>query len=64
MVKSKESKGKFNKKEYEKKTFKHQNVVFKIEEMEEIEAYLKEKGIAKNTFIRQAVMQAIGKPIN
>lgn len=63
MKKTPENNGKYNKKEYEKKTFKYQNVCFKIAEMEEIEAYCKENGIAKNTFIRQVVMKAVGKPI-
>ena len=55
---------KFNKKEYEKKKFKYQNVCFKIEEMEDIEAYCKLWGEAKNTLIRKAVMEYIGKPID
>ena len=46
---------------YEKRNFKYQNVCFKISEMEEIEAYCKLHGIAKNTLIRNAVMQLIGK---
>lgn len=54
---------KYNKKEYEKKKFKYQNVCFKIEEMEDIEAYCKLWGEAKNTLIRKAVMEYIGKPI-
>ena len=49
----------YNKKAYEQKYFKYQNVCFKIEEMEEIEAYCAEHDIAKNTLIRQAVMQHI-----
>lgn len=54
---------KYNKKEYEKKKFKYQNVCFKIEEMEDIEAHCKSYGEAKNTLIRKAVMEYIGKPI-
>ena len=50
---------KFDKKEYEKKAFKYQNVCFKMEEMKEIEAYCKENKIAKNTLIREAVMERI-----
>ena len=53
----------YNRKEYEKKKFKYQNVCFKIEEMEDIEAYCKNFGEAKNTLIRKAVMEYIGKPI-
>ena len=56
-----ENKKKNNKAEYEKKNFKYQNVCFKLSEMEEIEAYCKDNNIAKNTLIRQAVMQYIGK---
>lgn len=51
----------FDKKAYEKKKFKYQNVCFKIEEMEEIEAYCKKEKIAKNTLIRQATMEYIGR---
>ena len=56
-----EDKKPYNKTEYEKKNFKYQNVCFKIEEMQEIEAYCTENSIAKNTLIRQAVMKHIGK---
>ena len=56
-----ENKRPYNKKEYEKKNFKYQNVCFKIEEMEDIEAYCSENNIAKNTLIREAVMKHIGK---
>lgn len=52
-----------NKKEYEKKKFKYQNVCFKIEEMDDIEEFCKVHGEAKNTLIRKAVMGYIGKPI-
>ena len=51
----------FNKMAYEKKKFKYQNVCFKVEEMEEIEAYCKKEKIAKNTLIRQATMEHIGR---
>lgn len=50
-----------SKKEYEKRNFKYQNVCFKLSEMEEIETYCKENRIPKNTLIREAVMQFIGK---
>ena len=53
----------YNRKEYEKKAFKYQNVCFKIEEMDDIEAYCKDNGEAKNTLIRKAVMEYIGKSI-
>ena len=49
----------FNKKAYEQKNFKYQNVCFKIEEMDEIEEFCSENGVAKNTLIRKAVMQYI-----
>lgn len=61
MVKTPKNNGGYNKTEYEKKNFKYQNVCFKIAEMEEIEAYCTENNMAKNTLIRQAVMQYIGK---
>ena len=48
-------------KEYERKNYKRQTVLFKITEMEDIEAYCKEYNIPKNTLIRQACMQRIGK---
>ena len=54
----------YNKKEYEQKKFKYQNVCFKIEEMEDIEAYCKDNGEAKNTLIRKSVMNYIGKSID
>lgn len=62
MEKTPQNNSKRNKKEYEQKKFKYQNVCFKIEEMEEIEAYCKDFEIAKNTLIRQAVMEFIKNP--
>lgn len=62
MEKTPQNNSKRNKKEYEQKKFKYQNVCFKIEEMEEIEAYCKDFGIAKNTLIRRAVMEYIKNP--
>lgn len=50
-------------KKYNEKNFKYQTVCFKITELEDINAYCKENNIAKNTLLRQAVMQYIGKPI-
>ena len=54
---------KYNRKAYEEKAFKYQNVCFKSEEMKAIEAYCKLWGEAKNTLIRKAVMEYIGRPI-
>lgn len=53
----------YNRKEYEKKNFKYQNVCFKTSEMEDIETYCRDNGEAKNTLIRKAVMLYIGKSI-
>ena len=50
-------------KRYTEKNFKYQTVCFKIEELEAIENYCKEHGIAKNTLLREAAMNAIGKSI-
>ena len=50
-------------KKYNEKNFKYQTVCFKITELEEIDRYCKENKIPKNTLLRQAVMQYIGKPI-
>ena len=49
-------------KKYKEKNFKYQTVCFKITELEDIEAYCKENNIPKNTLLRMAAMQAIGKP--
>lgn len=51
-------------KEYEKKNYKRQTVLFKITELEDIEAYCEGKNIPKNTFFREACMNAIGKSID
>lgn len=51
-------------KRYNEKNFKYQTVCFKIEEIEEINAYCEKHGIAKNTFFREACMTAIGKSID
>ncbi len=50
-------------KKYTEKNFKYQTVCFKIEEIEAINAYCEKYGIAKNTFFREACMNAIGKSI-
>lgn len=50
-------------KEYEKKNYKRQTVVFKKAELEAVEEYCKENNIPKNTLLREAVMQYIGKSI-
>ena len=49
---------------YKKKNYKYQTVSFKIEELEDIEAYCKENNIPKNTLLRKAAMEYIGKPID
>ena len=49
-------------KKYDAKNFKYQTVLFKITELEDIETFCKENNIPKNTLIRQACMQRIGKP--
>ena len=51
-------------KKYNKANYKYQSVCMKIAELEDIEAYCKENGIAKNTLFRKAVMQYIGKSID
>lgn len=49
-------------KKYDKENYKHQTVLFKIAELEDVSEYCKENDIPKNTLIRKAVMQYIGKP--
>lgn len=49
-------------KRYDKENFKYQSVVFKITELEDIEAYCKENKIPKNTLLRKAAMKYIDKP--
>ena len=51
-------------KKYDKKNFKYQTVLFKISELEDIEAYCKENEMAKNTLFRKATMEYIGKSID
>lgn len=50
-------------KKYNAKNYKNQTVCFKIAEVEDVEKYCTENGIAKNTLFRQAVMQYIGKSL-
>lgn len=50
-------------KEYEKRNYKRQTILFKIAELEDINAYCLENNIPKNTFFRNVCMEAIGKPI-
>ena len=50
-------------KEYEKRNYKRQTILFKIEELEAINAYCAENKIPKNTFYRAVCMEAIGKSI-
>lgn len=49
---------------YKKKNYKYQTVSFKIEELEDIESFCKENNIPKNTLLRKAAMEYIGKPID
>ena len=51
-------------KRYNKENFKYQSVCFKIEELEEINAYCERYGIPKNTFFREACMTHIRKSID
>lgn len=51
-------------KRYRQKNFKYQTVSFKITELEDIEEYCKENNIPKNTLLRRAAMEYIGKSIN
>lgn len=46
-------------KEYEKRNYKRQTVLFKITELEEIDRYCTKNNIPKNTFFREACMEAI-----
>lgn len=49
-------------KKYKEKNFKYQTVCFKVEEIEAINAYCKDNDVAKNTLLRMAVMDMVGKP--
>lgn len=51
-------------KRYKEKNFKYQTVCFKITELEAIDAYCAENNIPKNTLLREAAMNAIGKSID
>lgn len=53
----------YNKKEYEKNNFKYQNVCFKLEEIEAIDAFCQANGESRNGLIRKAVMEYIENPI-
>lgn len=64
---TKKNQAEYNKearKRYTEKNFKYQTVCFKNEEIEAINDYCKENGIPKNTLLRKAVMEYIGKPID
>lgn len=50
-------------KRYKERNFKYQTVCFKKKELEDIDAYCAENNIPKNTLLRQAVMEYIGKPL-
>ena len=52
---------KIARKKYNEKNYKNQTVSFKIAELNDIEEYCKENDIPKNTLIRRAIMQYIGK---
>lgn len=49
---------------YDAKAYKRHNVKFKIAEFEEINKYCEENNIPKNTLMRKAIMEYIGKPID
>ena len=51
-------------KRYKEKNFKYQSVCFKITELKEIDEYCATYGIPKNTLLREAAMQYIGKSIH
>lgn len=48
---------------YDAAHFSRLSVKLKNEEMDALTQYCKEHGIAKNTLIRQLIMQHIGQPI-
>ena len=48
---------------YDAKAFKYYSVKFKVSEMDAIEKYCEENGIAKNTLFRKAIMEHIGQSI-
>ena len=50
-------------KEYEKRNYKRWTVLFKIAEMEDINLYCERHGVPKNTLLRRAIMDYIGKSI-
>lgn len=63
---TKKNQAQYNKearKRYNEKNYKYQTALFKIEELEALNTYCKENNIPKNTLIREAVMQRIGKSI-
>lgn len=49
-------------KAYEERNYKRASIVFKIDEMEKIDAYCKKHDMPKNTLFREAVMEYIEKP--
>lgn len=48
---------------YDAKAFRYQSVKLKVSELEYINSYCDENNIPKNTLLRKAIMQYIGKPI-
>lgn len=51
-------------KEYEKRNFKRQTILFKNEELFSIEQYCLENNVPKNTFFREACMQHLENLLN
>ena len=50
-------------KNYNENNFKYQSICFKTEEHKALDDYCKKNGIAKNTFLRETIMDAIGKSL-
>lgn len=48
---------------YDAKAFRYQSVKLKVSELEAIDRYCEENGVAKNTLLRKAIMEYIGQPI-
>lgn len=48
---------------YDAKAFRYQTVKMKVSEFEDVDRYCAEHNIPKNTLLRKAIMQYIGKPI-
>lgn len=50
-------------KRYNKSNYKYQSICFKNEELDAINAYCERNNIQKNTLLREAAMNAIGKSL-